>query len=151
MTTSVQEIRPAVAGDWPAVAGLLVAHDLPLAGVEEHLSGFFVAVDEAGSLLGVAGVERYGAAHLLRSVAVRTRQAGVGGALVAAVLERSRREGAERIILLTTTAAGYFPRFGFQPIARSAVPTELQQSIEFREACPAEATVMQLLLPVPPA
>lgn len=45
--------------------------------------------------------------------------------------------------LLTTTAENYFPAFGFRPVDRSAVPTELMASPEFQGACPASAIVMR--------
>ena len=45
--------------------------------------------------------------------------------------------------LLTTTAERYFARFGFVQIARDDVPGAVQQSVEFREACPASAVVMR--------
>jgi len=48
--------------------------------------------------------------------------------------------------LLTTTAADFFPKFGFEPIARADVPASVQSSIEFTSACPATATVMRKTL-----
>jgi len=47
------------------------------------------------------------------------------------------------IYLLTTTAEQYFPKFGFERIARSDVPPGVQTSIEFTAACPSSATVMR--------
>jgi amino-acid N-acetyltransferase len=50
------------------------------------------------------------------------------------------------IYLLTTTAERYFPKFGFERIARTDVPATVQTSIEFTSACPASAAVMRKLL-----
>jgi len=50
------------------------------------------------------------------------------------------------VYLLTETAAGFFPRFGFQPIQRAEVAPAVQQSIEFTSACPASAQPMRLVL-----
>ena len=47
------------------------------------------------------------------------------------------------IYLLTTTAERYFPKFGFEPVARADVPATVQTSIEFTSACPSSATVMR--------
>ena len=47
------------------------------------------------------------------------------------------------VYLLTETAGDFFPRFGFRPTTRAAVPSAVQQSVEFREACPASAVVMR--------
>ena len=54
--------------------------------------------------------------------------------------------GITTVVLLTTTAEDYFPRFGFERTDRSVVPEEVRESAEFRGACPASATVMQLVL-----
>lgn len=50
---------------------------------------------------------------------------------------------APAVYLLTTTADRYFPRFGFERIARADVPASVQTSIEFTSACPTSATVMR--------
>jgi len=138
-------IRAATRDDWPRIAGLLVAAELPLAGAEEHLECFILVLG-GDALLGCAALERYGWDGLLRSVAIaaEARGQGLGQALVHEALERARREGLHTITLLTTTAAAFFPRFGFQAIARDAAPCAVQDSVEFREACPASATVLLL-------
>lgn len=138
-------IRGATPGDWPEIAALLTASDLPLAGAADYLDRFLVAV-QGETLLGCAAVEQYGQDGLLRSVAVAgsARGSGLGQALVQAALEQARVDGLCRITLLTTTAATFFPRFGFHSIDRDAAPQAVQASIEFRDACPASATVMHL-------
>jgi hypothetical protein len=45
--------------------------------------------------------------------------------------------------LLTTTAERFFPKFGFESIARTDVPATVQASIEFTSACPTSAAVMR--------
>jgi amino-acid N-acetyltransferase len=50
------------------------------------------------------------------------------------------------VYLLTTTAESYFPKFGFVQTTREVVPTAVQQSVEFRSACPASAVVMRKTL-----
>ena len=49
----------------------------------------------------------------------------------------------ELVFLLTTTAERFFPKFGFEQIARDDVPPSVQASVEFRSACPASAIVMR--------
>ena len=46
------------------------------------------------------------------------------------------------VYLLTTTAARYFPRFGFVETGRDAVPADVAATDEFRSACPASALAM---------
>jgi len=140
-------VREAKSGDWPAVTSLLAAAGLPLAGVEENLTGFLVAV-RGEIVIGCAAVELYGRDGLLRSVAVAEaeRGSGLGQELVHRSLERAASAGMETVTLLTTTATEFFPRFGFQVLEREAVPAAVQESIEFSEACPATATAMLLPL-----
>ena len=52
--------------------------------------------------------------------------------------------GAHDLVLLTSTADAWFPRFGFERISRDAAPASLHASEEFRGACPASAVVMRL-------
>lgn len=135
-------IRPATAADFEPICALLQQHHLPLDGLPPSLEGFFVA-EADGALAGVAGLEPYGRAALLRSVAVQTPGTGVGGALVRHVLQQADDEGTETVYLLTTTAADYFPRFGFQPVSRAEVPEAVTASVEFQGACPASAAVLR--------
>ena len=46
------------------------------------------------------------------------------------------------VYLLTETANGFFPRFGFHPTQRAAVDSAVQQLVEFTSACPASAHVL---------
>jgi N-acetylglutamate synthase-like GNAT family acetyltransferase len=138
-------VRAATAEDRGSIEQLLTARDLPTAGVREHLDGFVVAV-RGGALLGCAGVEHHGEVGLLRSVAVMEDAGGrgVGHVLVLATLDRARALGLRELYLLTTTASGYFPRFGFETVGREALPPALSASEELRGACPASAIAMRL-------
>lgn len=99
---------------------------------------------EGARVTGCAAVERYGTAGLLRSVAVdqERRGAGLGIRLTTAALELARARGVRTLYLLTETAAGFFPRFGFQPIARADVAPAVRASVEFTSACPDTALAM---------
>jgi amino-acid N-acetyltransferase len=136
-------VRAAVPADIGAVEALLTASGLPLDGVRDALPTFVVA--ESGTdLVGVAGLEVCCENALLRSVAVRPewRSHGVGRALVTRVISDAESRGIRALYLLTTTADRYFPTFGFRTIARDEVPADVRETAEFREACPASATVM---------
>jgi amino-acid N-acetyltransferase len=137
--------RDASPDDWPQIAALLTRVDLPLDGAEAHLDSFLLAF-EGDKLAGVAGLERYGSSGLLRSVAVAERSTGLGLELVRRLIQQATADGLTSIVLLTTTAADYFPRFGFHRIARQETPLAVQEAIEFKSACPASATVMELPL-----
>ena len=139
--------RPATAADWPAIARLLNACNLPAAGVQAHLDAFIVAA--AGeTVVGCVGAEVYGGDALLRSLAVAEafRGRGIGDALEARMIETLKRRGVGRVALLTTTAERFFARRGFVAVARDDVPVALQASEEFKGACPASATAMIMRL-----
>jgi amino-acid N-acetyltransferase len=142
-------MRRATPHDWPKLAALLAMADLPLAGVEAHLSDFFLAFRD-DVLIGAAGLERYGDTALLRSVAVVSteRRQGLGEVLVQQALAYAVSLEVRQVVLLTTTAADFFLRFGFQPMSRAEVPLAAQASVEFQGICPASATGMSLVLEV---
>ena len=142
-------IRQATPYDWQSLATLLMAANLPLAGAETHLSDFFLAFRH-DDLIGSAGLERYGDTALLRSVAVTVPERGhnLGQALVQQVLAYAASLEVRAVVLLTTTAADFFHRFGFRPINRAEFPLIAQASVEFQEACPSSARAMSLVLEV---
>ncbi len=138
------KIRKARKSDLSAVEKLLTASNLPLDGVRDHFADFIVAEDSNG-IEGAVGLEKYDSVALLRSAVVAPGQRGngVGRQLVEQLLERAEEDGIDELYLLTTTAEKYFPRFGFMPTTRAAVPEELKSSAEFRGACPDTAVVMK--------
>lgn len=143
-------MRRATRDDEANVAALLTASALPLDGVHEALPCFVVA-EEAGAIVGVAGIEecgRSGEHALLRSVAIAPewRGLGLGRALVSRAIADAEARGAKALYLLTTTAEGYFPSFGFSETSRDSVPEDVRATKEFQGACPASATVMALEL-----
>ena len=142
-------IRPARREDWPSIRALLEARNLPIDGAESLVVDFLVATDPASNAaIAVAGLERYGEVGLVRSVAVAEDVAarGLGSALVRALLRRAGEGGIGAVYLLTTTAAGWFPRFGFRVVRRDDLPQALGESAELRGACPSTAVAMELRL-----
>ncbi len=138
------ELRTADSKDLPGVLSLLGRAALPTAGIDDDFSHFIVA-ESQGKLVGVVGLELYGASALLRSAAVEEswRGTGVGRVLVERALDVARQQRIDDVYLLTTTAEQYFPRFGFACVSRDAVAAGVRSSIEFRAACPASAVVMR--------
>jgi len=139
----VPRLRAARPTDLAGVQRLLTASGLPLDGVADALPTFIVA-ESGGDLVGVAGLEVCCDNALLRSVAVRPdwRSHGVGRTLVHHVIADAEARGIQALYLLTTSAERYFPSFGFRTISRDEVPAEVRATAEFRDACPASATVM---------
>ena len=141
-------IEPATAADAAAVLALLEQADLPTDDVMSHL-GSAVVARHHGRVVGTAAIEVYADGGLLRSVAVdqEYRSLGLGTRLMDAAIDVAQRRRLPALYLLTTTADGFFPRFGFERIGRDDVPASVQASIEFRGACPASATTMLKRLP----
>ena len=137
-------IRPARPADWAGIHALIAGAGLPTEGLAD--SSVVVVAEKADRIVGTAALERHGdgddTAYLLRSVAVRPddRRSGLGARLV----DRALGEvcPGSPVALLTETAAGYFPRFGFVPVDRTELPPSLTASAELRGACPASAQAL---------
>ena len=141
------KIRSAQPEDLDVVRKLLVDAELPTDGLEDQFGpSYAVAVveDDAG-VIGAAGVERYGRFGLLRSVVVagEARNQGVAELLVRDRMAWAATEGLDSVYLLTTTAARYFTRLGFEELDRDELPLEIRESPEFSTACPATAIAMR--------
>lgn len=144
MAVSVDHATPA---DGPAILDLLERSALPVDGVLDHLDTALVARD-SGRVVGSAVLEIYRDGALLRSVAVdaELRGAGIGQELTKSALTLADTLGVPAVFLLTTTAENFFPKFAFSRIDRSQVPATVQDSVEFRSACPTSAVVMRRML-----
>ena len=148
--TAMPTLRRAMATDRVAIEQLLADSGLPVDGVSglvSRSSGDFLVADDPeapGTLAAVGGLEVCCDDALLRSVAVRPawRARGLGHSLVERLVNDAESRGIRALYLLTTTAEHYFPRFGFAPVARDAVPAGIRESVEFRSACPASAVAM---------
>jgi amino-acid N-acetyltransferase len=137
-------IEKASAADIDDVLLLLGAHHLPLDGLLDHAATTLVARD-GEAVVGSAALEIPADGALLRSVAVAPSQQGkgVGQALTREALALARERRVLAVYLLTTTADGFFPKFGFERVSRDDVPAAVRASVEFTSACPASAVVMR--------
>lgn len=140
-------IEPARPDDLAGVADLLRRVRLPTDGLAEHRATLLVARDARG-IVGSAALEVYQDGALLRSVAVAPehRGSGLGERLTRAALDLARRRRVADVYLLTETATGFFPRFGFRSIDRATVARGVQRSVEFASVCPVSAQAMVLHL-----
>ena len=136
-------IRPALPGDFSEAAGLLRDSGLPLDGLEERFTNALVA-SRGERIVGCVALEVYGDQALLRSLVVAPAHRGnlLGERLTAEALRLASERGVRDVYLLTETAAGFFPRFGFRVEERESAPDALRESVEFRTACPSSAVMM---------
>jgi arsenate reductase (thioredoxin) len=149
MPTTIDAARVSDSGE---VLRLLEQNRLPTAGLLDHLRTTLVARD-GERVVGSAALEVYADGALLRSVAVapERQHQRLGTELTDAALRLAHELHTPAIYLLTTTAETFFPRFGFEPIARADVPATVRTSVEFTSACPDTAVVMRKIVRGPNA
>lgn len=138
-------ITLAQAADRPAIVQLLTDAKLPVADLPADLSHFLVLTDEANHPIGAIGLEVYPPYGLLRSAVIQSAHhgQGYGKMLVQELMAYARKEGLERLFLLTETAARFFTPLGFEKVTRDSVPEVIRASSQFSLICPSSATVMQ--------
>lgn len=136
----------AKASDFGSIEQLLRGSRLPLDGLADQFPTSYVVARQDDRMLGVAGLEVHANAGLLRSVAVAPvfRGSGLGVRLARERVDTARRQGLSSVWLLTTTAAGFFPKLGFAPRDRASAPPALRASPEFAHACPSSAVCLAL-------
>ena len=137
------KLRPALPSEHHEIQVLLSDNRLPVDDLATAAVEFIVAV-EGEHVFGVVGLERFGDAGLLRSLAVARDQrgSGLGGALVQGAESLARERGLRQLVLLTLTATPFFARLGYALTARESVPAAVRDSAEFRSICPASAACM---------
>jgi amino-acid N-acetyltransferase len=140
-------IRKATVADDREVRGILLEAALPTDDFSDGEMVFLVA-EEDGAIVGTIGLELYPPAGLLRSAAVRTahRGRGVAALLVEALMREARERSLAEVVLLTTTAEGYFRRLGFSSVARETLSGPVLSSRQFTGTTCASAAVMRIAL-----
>jgi amino-acid N-acetyltransferase len=129
------------------VLGLVRFASLP-GDVEPHFANFFIA-ERDGFVVGAVGLELVGDQRaLLRSLVVdkEARNAGIGTSLAEEAIRQARASGIDELFLLTTDAAGFFERFGFEHVPHADAPPAVRHTREFSELCPSTARLMKLAL-----
>ena len=141
-------IRPAERRDLEGVRALLDEAGLPTEGVEDQFDGGYAVAESEGWVIAVEGMEVHGDCGLLRSAVVDEawRGHGIGEALTRDRLAWARERGLAAVYLLTSTAEGYWPKFGFEVVERSSAPAAIRASREFASVCPSSAATMRLVL-----
>jgi amino-acid N-acetyltransferase len=124
-------ITPAEAEDAVAVTSVLAANrndpglfQESATAVARTLGDFFVARNEAGEIVGCAGLHRDSPEEAeVYAVAVTPPCQGQGiGRQLMQVCQQRARAGGFRHLWLATAKPGYFSRYGFQPISRWELP-----------------------------
>jgi amino-acid N-acetyltransferase len=128
----------------PDVATLLAAAALPSEDLHGGDNVLLFGEQSSGRLTAVVGLECYGHAALIRSLAVDSteRGKGMGNKLVEYAEAKARSMGATHLYLLTTTAQKFFERQGYQSIERAAAPEAIARTAQFSGLCPASSAFM---------
>ena len=126
------------------VEALLSDAGLPVSDLSSSPNLKLLGLRENGRLVGVVGIEAYGAVGLLRSLTVTEarRKSGNGLALVSDAETWAAEQGVENLYLLTTTSAEYFTRLGYKAVPRSEAPSAIAATAQFVGLCPVSSTFM---------
>ena len=121
----------------------LAAASLPTDDIAQPGRAFFELADEQ-STIGFVGLEGQGRDRLLRSLIVFSgrKQQGHGGLLLAHAEVTARRDGVERLHLLTTSAADFFRARGYHDADREGAPTPIRATAQFSSLCPGSASYL---------
>ncbi|MFC2079504.1 arsenic resistance N-acetyltransferase ArsN2 [Candidatus Bipolaricaulota bacterium] len=135
------ELRNAQRGDYEAICLLLSRANLPTRDLSHDSFEHFLVCVNGEAVVGVVGLESYGASALARSLAVdvRHRSQGVAARLLREVEGRALNLGVTRLFALTLTAQRYLEQKGFDEMDRACVPEEIRATAQFSQLCPESA------------
>lgn len=128
----------------PVVRTLLSDSKLQSADITAaHLKHFFCCGKQR-DIDGVVGMEIYGEAGLLRSLAVASsrRGLGLGTRLVEHAECYAKSKGVGSVFLLTHTAEAFFLRLGYTRLPRDEAPEAIRATREFSDICPLSCAFM---------
>lgn len=140
-------VRPAEPADSQFIETVLRRNDLVVPDESPADEATYVC-ERDGERIGIAALERYGDAALLRSVAIDdgARDRGYGTQLCTRLLERAGANGVADVYLFTGSAATFFETLGFERIDRESVPESIRATTEARQRCRSAAVPMKRAL-----
>jgi N-acetylglutamate synthase-like GNAT family acetyltransferase len=111
-----------------AIAALLAGNELPVSDVTPNLMRDFAVAEDAHSVIGSVGLQRFEADALPRPLAVARpeRRARIGRNLLAHAEDIALSSGIAELWLRTRTAAEFFWRAGYAPVASPSAPGEFR-------------------------
>ena len=136
-------IYPTTQNDFGKVIELLKKNGLPTDDISKTTVLFSLYADN--ELTGTVGLEHYGQYGLIRSLCVKEekRKSGAGNELVTFIEAYAKNQEITTLYLLTTTAADYFTKKGYQAISRKEAPEAIQQTPQFAALCPSNAALLK--------
>lgn len=105
---------------------------------------FFAFSEKDEGVLGYGGAEIHGNIALLRSVVVveHLRNQGIGAQIVNWIFDWLRQQGCKEVYMLTTTAASFGARRGFEKLDRNKAPKPIRDSRQMTRLCSVTAVLM---------
>lgn len=130
--------------DLTMVSQLLSQAKLVPIGLENDQLHLFCECTEDAQMIGVIGVELYGTACLLRSLAVREdkQHAGIARKLWKEAITFAFQSQCFDVYLITELLGDTMLRYGFTAITRQDVPKDMLQSPFFHGICSCSSQVM---------
>ena len=137
------QYREALESDLQTITEILSVNNLPSNDCAKHL-GNFVVFEANGEIIGIGGMELFRTVALIRSIAVTTehRKKGLAKKIIKTLEDKAKQKGVKAVYLLTESAVLYFTNQGFSIKDRTNIPVSIMQTQQFKELCPASATVM---------
>ena len=126
-------LRRARRGDLPAITDVIVNANLPPLFIEEFAEGFAVA-EQQGAIIAAGGLEIYGNAGFLRSIAVTQegRGLGLGREITKLLIADARAAGISDIYLFTQDAVLFWQHMGFAGVPMDAWPEAARANWQYR-------------------
>ncbi|MCG8418148.1 MAG: GNAT family N-acetyltransferase [Proteobacteria bacterium] len=140
-------VRSAKPTDMREVRGLAVELGWPIDQLGDEMYGNFLVLHNETGFVGCVGLEFYGEAAILRSLAVKkaARGIGYGWLLAEAAVQVARHRGVKRIYLLTEHASDFFAaKLGFRVVDVSTVSHAVSNSPIFQSQVKNDAIAMRL-------
>jgi amino-acid N-acetyltransferase len=136
-------IVPASQNSFSAAIALLKKYNLPTEDLDPGKQLF--VVEDGDRVIGTVAVEYDYNNALLRSLSVEEekRSTGTGKELVDFIEDYVQKQGVQTIYLLTTTAADFFSKRGYEIIDRNNVPDFIKNTSEYSVICASSSTLMK--------
>lgn len=139
-------LKPVTDAHRTEVYALLREAGLPTEDILPETRLFALWQDE--HIIGTGGLDVWNDVALLRSIAILPawKGSGLGQKLVSELEAQASQLGVHQLGLLTTTAADFFARMGYQAVTRTVMPEAIRNTAQFRSICPDSAQAMLKML-----
>ena len=131
--------------DHDEVRELLAGNRLPTDRVNAGNTIMLVA-EQGGRIIGCGGITPIGESGILQSLVVnkKNRSRGCGSLLVDRLISVAALHALRELFLLTISGRDFFRKLGFSPIGGETIPSQVRQTVAWKNPDCAAATSMHL-------